>query len=118
MGELPECVKQFNVALRSNDIERAEDLLKQNPGLIQKKAAFGNWVHLAIRFRYFNTIEFLISRGVGISELDAYGRNALSLVACTGDFEAFKLIYALGAPIDTETALRNLCLVRLILKAW
>jgi hypothetical protein len=83
MGELPECVKQFNVALRSNDIERAEDLLKQNPGLIQEKTAFGNWVHLAIRFRYFNTIEFLISRGVGISELDAYGRNALSLVACT-----------------------------------
>jgi ankyrin repeat protein len=103
-----ELVKEMNMAIKSNDIEKVKRLIECNEGILNTITPFGTFLHYTSMFGMYDIVKLLIECGADVNIKGGSGDcGAITLAAFEGYKNIVELLYDNGATLDTSTFARN-----------
>lgn len=97
---LPGCQVSLHDAIARNDLQRADQMLRENPSLLESRDHLEKTpLHHAVTFQRPDAVDFLLRQGAQVNATDVTGMTPLHTAAMFGRGREAEILLAAGADV-------------------
>lgn len=106
--ERKQAVREILSAIRTRNIEKVVELLKDQPDLLNEVTPFGTWLHVAAAEGAVDIVKYLVGLGLNVNKYaGTFNGNSLNEAAAEGHLDVVNYLISCGAILDTSEPERN-----------
>jgi ankyrin repeat protein len=100
--------KDLNSAIRINNIQIVELILKENPSLLHLETPLGSWLHIATDHGNKEIVKLLLNSGLDVNTQGGSSkRTSINLASYSGNVDLVQFLLNNGALLDVSEPDRN-----------